>query len=294
LTEELSTARLSLLTAYESRDKLLYVEAPALRNQYMEKIGSIEEAVLEAELDVSLLQRKIELIQIAKNRREVIDEQAIDEQLAAEKEGRLTELEETDRTLKQLPELTEEQKIQLQEQYKSITSDFHPALNHNLTATQKHLYERAIETYKNQDVDAMQLIYDMLYGSDGTDISFKMSISNEDATLEERRRDYKHLADAIAADFSLAKLLYANFTKLQEDAVVLTEIQNYVRERESVEKEIESIRKEFPFNAVDTINNPQKTEQYLTELRTRAQRCEEEKAELEEKIQSMLEVESNE
>ena len=72
LAQEQQATRLALLAAYETKDRLLYVEAPALRQEYMLKIGTQEEKVLEAELSVAMLRRKLELIQTAINRREPV------------------------------------------------------------------------------------------------------------------------------------------------------------------------------------------------------------------------------
>lgn len=59
-------SRLALIGAYEYRDKLLYIDAPELRKRYMDTFGAAEDEVLKAELEVSLLRRKTELIQIEK------------------------------------------------------------------------------------------------------------------------------------------------------------------------------------------------------------------------------------
>ena len=86
LAREVTSSRMALVRLYENRDRLLYVEAPQLRKKYMDVIGVYEEPVLQAELEVSLLRRKVELIQIAINRREPVDLIAIDTQLEKEKQ----------------------------------------------------------------------------------------------------------------------------------------------------------------------------------------------------------------
>ena len=69
LAQEVESAQNALLTRIEQLDTLRYVEAPKLRNEYMVKIGTTEDEVLNAELDAKMLQRKLELIQIKRNRR---------------------------------------------------------------------------------------------------------------------------------------------------------------------------------------------------------------------------------
>ena len=86
LQREVSSSRMALVTLYENRDRLLYVEAPPLRKRYMDIFGAVEEPVLEAELEVSLLRRKVEMIQTALNRREPVDLAAIDARLQDERE----------------------------------------------------------------------------------------------------------------------------------------------------------------------------------------------------------------
>ena len=64
LAQEVESAQNALLTRIEQLDTLRYVEAPKLHNEYMVKIGTTEDEVLNAELDAKMLQRKLELIQI--------------------------------------------------------------------------------------------------------------------------------------------------------------------------------------------------------------------------------------
>lgn len=288
LIKEVASSRMALVGLYEQKDKLLYVEAPSIRKRYMDSIGIFEESVLEAELDVSLLRRKAELIQIAVNRREPIDMKAINARLKSERERKVAELESTDRTLNELPQLSEQEQHTLQRQYRSITSSFHPAMNPNITDTQKELYAKAQEAYRMQDVEAMKLIYDMLFNpedpSGSTDITENLS-----SIAQERREKYREMASALATDYTLAKKLYPFFKPLEEDAVVRDSLETYNAQRKSVEEEIASIRAGFPFNAVPTLNDKNKTEEYLAELRVRAAQCETEKTELELRIKKLTE-----
>ena len=93
----------------------------------------------------------------------------------------------------------------------------------------------------------------------------------------------------LSTDYYLAKKLYDSFAPLEEDQVMLDMIDRYEATRKEVEEEIAEIRSGFPFNALSTINDRKKTEEYLAELRLRAARCEREKAELEAQIASMTE-----
>lgn len=288
LTREVATSRMALISVYENRDRLLYVEAPPLRQRYMDQFGTVEEAVLQAELEVSLLRRKAEMIQIAINRREPIDQAAIDQKLEEEKEQQISELEQNDRTLHELPQLTDQQAHTIQRQYREITGSFHPAMNPDATETQRELYEKAVEAYKMQDVEAMKVIYESLFLSADPVVS---GVPREDKTPSsmERREDYRVLASELATDYLLAKKLYDCFVPLEEDRVVMDTLRSYDDQRRAVEEEIQQIRSGFPFNAVATMNDPMKSKAYLAELQVRANRCEEEKAELEKKISALTE-----
>lgn len=290
LAREVASSRMALVGLYENRDRLLYVEAPQFRKKYMEAIGVYEEPVLQAELEVSLLRRKVELIQIAINRREPVDLIAIDMQLEKEKQEKVSELENADLTLNELPQLSEQQTRTMQRQYREITGRFHPSMNANLTETQKELYQKALEAYKMQDFEAMKLIYDMLISPvELGGISLSLGIGEGEDSPEQRRAEYRDIATKLSTDYLLAKKLYSCFVPLEEDSVVLDMLHEYDEQRKMVESEITKVRKSFPFNAVETLNDRSKTEEYLTELRLRAKRCEEERTNLEKKIATMTE-----
>ena len=66
-------------------------------------------------------------------------------------------------------------------------------------------------------------------------------------------------------------------------------LQRYEEERRKVDEQIKQIRSGFPFNAVETMKDSAKTEDYLAELRVRKKRSEEEIAALEKQINQMME-----
>ena len=55
--KEVLAIKYALLVALEKRDSLLYISSPALREEYMQKIGVYEEQVLKAELEVTLAEK---------------------------------------------------------------------------------------------------------------------------------------------------------------------------------------------------------------------------------------------
>ncbi len=289
LTREVASSRMALVNLYEARDKLLYVEAPKLRAQYMDLIGGAENPVLEAELEVSMLRRKLELIRIAVNRREPLDMEKIDAVLEEEKKQKVTEVENSDLTLQELPNLTEEQQRTMQRRYKEITSVFHPAIHADLTEAQRTLYEKAVEAYQMQDAEAMRIIYEALFPAE----DMEMDLCVENVRQEDPREDYRRMARALSIDYFLAKKLYDCFLPLEEDRVVLDTLHTCDARSREVQDEIEKIRQGFPFNAAETMSDPEKTAEYLEELRFRGRQCEEEKRELERKIEELVKEYAN-
>lgn len=81
LRSEVFSAKCALLTLYEQMERLQYIDGPRLEQEYMDKVGNFEQKVIEAEIEYELLQEKQKMIQTALNRREVIDEVAIDAEI---------------------------------------------------------------------------------------------------------------------------------------------------------------------------------------------------------------------
>lgn len=283
---EAASSRMALISIYEKKDRLLYVDAPALRQRYLSIFGNEENLVLQSELEASLLRRKIELIQTAINRRESVDLEQIDEQIEKEKEQKLSELEQSDTTLNELPQLSEDDMCTLKKLYHEITEAYHPAVNPNLSETQRELYQKAVEAYKMQDVDAMRTIHEGLFVPDTGDHVPTSCLHQK--TPEELREDYREYAAFLTSDYSLAKKLYPLFAPLEEDMIVTRSINEYEARRKEAEREIADIMEAFPFNAVATMNDPAKIEEYRAELRIRARRAESEKTELGVRIEELL------
>ena len=293
LHAEIRTRKMALVMLYETQDHMLYVEAPPLRQKYMELFGAQEEDVLQAELETSMLRRKLELIQAAVNRREPIDLEAIEAGVEEEKQKKIRELEREDITLEELPQLSEEDQKELQTIYRDITSRFHPEINKKITETQKDLYQKAVEAYKMQNLDAMKLIYEML---NDTGRKLQLEFTTEAYIMTEKeaqRSEYRKLADSLATDYTLVKKVYPAFIPLEEDQLVLEGLDQYEELYQSVDARVDEIRAGFPFNAADVINSPEKAEDYRAELRIRQKRAEEERAELEVKISNLLETNVN-
>lgn len=286
LAQEVESAQNALLTRIEQLDTLRYVEAPKLRSEYMVKIGTSEEEVLDAELNTKMLQRKLELIQIKRNRREPIDMAEIDQQIEAERKELLEQAEVADAAGQQLLQLTEEQQDELQKLYHKIVENFHPQVHPNLTDTEKALYEKAVEAYRSRNLDALKLIDEILF-KDNISLVLQASLSIDDAEDDEQHA--AALAEALSADYTLAKQLYPYFEPSQQDAVLRSAAERYTVQCEETEDEIEQLRQTFPFTAQSTLADSEKTKAYLEQLSLRKLRALDAQKTLTQKINSIME-----
>lgn len=285
LAQEVESAQNALLTRIEQLDTLRYVEAPKLRNEYMVKIGTTEDEVLNAELDAKMLQRKLELIQIKRNRREPIDMAEIDQQIEAERKELLAQAETANAASQRLPQLTEEQQAELQELYQKIVEGFHPQVHPNLTDTEKALYEKAVDAYRNRNLAALKLIDEILF-KDGIAFALKTTLS---VVEEDEQQQAAVLAEALSADYTLAKQLYPYFVPQQQDAVLRSAAERYTAQRTALEAEIEQLQRVFPFTARETLASEEKTKAYLEQLTLRKLRAQDAEKQLTQKLNRIME-----
>ena len=279
LAQEVESAQNALLTRIEQLDTLRYVEAPKLRNEYMVKIGTTEDEVLNAELDAKMLQRKLELIQIKRNRREPIDMAEIDQQIEAERQAMLVQAETDDAASQRLPQLTEEQQAELQELYHKIVEGFHPQVHPNLTDTEKALYEKAVDAYRNRNLAALKLIDEILFKDD---IAFALKTTLS-VVEEEEQQQAAVLAEALSAVLPLLA------GEEGQDAVLRAAAERYTVQREETETEIEQLRQTFPFTAQATLAAPEKTKAYLEQLTLRKFRAQDAEKQLTQKLNRIME-----
>lgn len=285
LEQEVLAIKYALLVALEKRDKLLYVEEPALREEYMQKIGVYEEQVLKAELEVTLAEKKKQLIQIAINRREPVDLEAIEQQLEEERKQQLEQLNQNYKRDSLQSNLSQEERDELQNLYKEIVRDFHPEVHKELTDFQKQLYKRALSAYQKQQLEELRLVHEMLYAKDTAELTFEIS-----ADIEVKVGDAAEIAEQLMEDYSLAAEVFECFEPLEEDGILLSAKQQYEAREQSIWMEIEKIQTRFPFIAKETLQNEEMTKEYLKSLERRMNSCSESLTELNEQITEMLGV----
>ena len=284
LEKEVLAIKYALLVALEKRDKLLYVEEPALREEYMQKIGVYEEQVLKAELEVNLAEKKKQLIQTSINRREPVDLEAIEKQLEEERKEQLEQLNQNYKRDSLQSNLSQEEREELQNLYKEIVRDFHPEVHKELTEFQKQLYKRSLAAYQKQQLEELRLVHEMLYAKDAEELTFEIPI-----TTEVEQGETLEIVEQLMEDYSLAAEVFECFAPMEEDGVLLSAKQQYEAREQSVWIEMKQIQTRFPFIAKETLESEELTNEYLKSLETRMSVCREQTAELNRQIVVMLE-----
>lgn len=284
LYSEVMSARNALLTLYEQMDKMKFIEGPQLEQQYMDLVGSEEETIIPLEIKCELLKKKQQLIQAAINRREPVDEAAIDAQINALWEEKLQEAGGTIPPGTGCYSLSQGQLDDLQELYQKIVKSFHPHMHPEITENQKLLFDKAQEAYRRRDMAALQLIYDMLTSTEGETMTMTLTLSfsvAEDDGEAERQ--------SFTTDYTLAKKLYSCFVPTAEEVTIREEQQRCQEKQEQVMEQLEAMKQHFPFNAAQMLADPAQLEDYKRQLALRKYDAEKMIQKLENEIQSMLE-----
>ena len=288
LEKEVLAIKYALLVALEKRDQLLYIEAPALREEYMQKIGAYEEQVIKAELEVALAEKKKQLIQTALNRREAVDLEAIEKQLEEERKQKVEQLNQNYKKDSMQSNLSQEEREELQNLYKEIVRDFHPEVHKEITDFQKQLYKRAVAAYQKQKLEELRLVHEMLNAKGTAEISFEIRIGVSEGASTQEEAD--QIAQQLTEDYSLAAEVFTCFEPLEEDGILLSAKQQYEAKEQGVWMEIEKIQSGFPFIAKETLQSEELTKEYLKSLESRMNLCNESLAELNGQITEMLGV----
>ena len=288
---DLLSDRLAFLKAAEENNRLLYIEKPNLERLYKTLIGNYEQSVMEKELEAELMQRKVELIQAKINRREPIDMEAIEAMLAEERQSRLDEINGMGGSDKQLTSEADEtdsaeDTAKLQSLYSEIMKNFHPELNPNATATQKELFDKALEAYKNRDLDALQLIYDMLFEVvEGSGMEIEIPISFSVAGAD---KEIEEIVEYYSTDYELARMLYPFFTPMKEDEILRIKSESMHAKLAECLEANEMLQKSFPYDAREVILDEKKREEYLAALRYREMNAEHDITDCQKRIKEMV------
>ncbi len=283
LLMEVTVARCALLALYEKQDSLKMVERPALERKYMETVGKDEQEVIRQEIECELLAEKEQMIQTALNRREPVDEAAIDAKIDQLRKEKIGEAMDIDSDWSEIEGLDGEDKDALQELYRQIVQNYHPQMHPDLPEAHKLLYEKAQDAYRRRDLDALQLIWDTLTSTEGASMGVTMTlefgISSQSA--EEQLEE-------LSTDYTLTKLIYESFVATEAERAARDELDRCKQETLRVMEEMDHIRQEFPFSAAEMLSDPAQIEAYKKELELRRFEAERNIRRMKERIRNML------
>lgn len=287
--KEVAVVEYALLVALEKRDNLLYMEEPALKEEYMQKIGVYEEQALKLELEVSLQEKKKQMIQAAINRREPVDLEKMEQLLEEERTKQLERLNQTYKVGQYSDgTLTEEEKEELQKLHKEIVQEYHPQVHNDMTAYQKDLFQKALNAYKRKNLESLRLIHKMLFRkeeNEGMLLELSLSVSFSKKTEEQ---DLEETVKKLMEDYSLAAELYSCFESLEEDAILIETKKRYEEKQVAVCSEIDMILNRFPFIAKQTLRDEDKLKDYLNSVHGRINSARIRLEELQKEIASMV------
>ena len=282
LYSEVSAVRSALLTLYEQIDKMKLIEGPQLEQQYMEQVGHIEEAIIKQEIECELLEEKRKMIQTALNRRQNIDEAAIDAEIDKLRQQKLQEAMGTPPNT--AGSLTGAQTDALQELYRTIVQNFHPQMHPEMTESQRELFQKAQDAYRRRDMAALQLIYDMLASTEGEPMNLTLTL-----TLGEGTGDDDTERRSFATDYSLAKRLYACFVPTTEDVTIQEELERCQEKQQQAMNQVDMLKQEFPFTAAEMLADSDQIEAYRKQLEHGRFEAEGKDQKRQAEIQSMME-----
>lgn len=230
LKNEVEKMRTELSMLLLERDELQFVICKNIETEYMLKLGSIEYKAYEAQCAALRLKRKIELIQVKKNRQEKVIISAIEETLDtefAEYQKRLDEqIDKMNDALKRSKAevLSDEDSKKLKKLYRKIVKALHPDINPDVSEAQVQLFDNAVQAYKNGDLNTLRIIGEMVGNS----------------PLPEQHKDA--------------------LTQLNEEKERLQHLLKAIRDS------IEQIKSEFPYTMKEIIEDEEQTEQKKKEL----------------------------
>ena len=286
LRKEVTSSKCALLTLYEQRDKLLYIDGPQLEREYMDKIGSYEETIIKEEIECELLQKKQQMIQAAINRREPIDEAAIDAEI--EKLRQEMYLEAISMPVPQeFAELSGEQSDELQDLYREIVQEFHPQMHPELNEVHHKLFQKAQDAYRLRDITALRLIHDMLFSTKEDESAFSLMLELM-VGINLAEDEEETLKEVNMTDYSMVAKLYSSFIPTVEEASIKEELSRFKSQTDQVMQEMDRMRTTFPYTAAEMLSDPEKIREYREELEHRLFVAKEEILRRTEEIRTML------
>lgn len=168
LKEQLDILKTEYVKLLNDKDVLENWGKPQLEALYATRIGVYKLELLELQLNIKALKRKLELVRasLAKNTKPDFDEieLIIAGELAQAQLQIMQQAEHIKASKSLLSNLDSPQRsAELRNLFRSLAKDLHPDVNPDLTDQQKNIWNLALEAYQNGDVEklkALSLIYE--------------------------------------------------------------------------------------------------------------------------------------
>lgn len=224
-------------------DELELVICKNIQNEYWLKFGELEKLAYEKECIALRLKRKIELIQRCINLQEPIDLLEIEEKLDIEFEEYQLKLQDyiyninLAKELSKLDRLSLDETKKLKSLYLKIIKIIHPDLNKNFSMTDKILFQRAIEAYKNGDLIGLETI-DLILSSKDYIVPIENSIellNSKKSKLLSQINKIKEKINNIKNEYPYKfKFILESVSRTKERELQLAEVIAHFSEAENI------------------------------------------------------------
>lgn len=287
LGKELATAQDALLSLYEEIEKMIAIDGARLRQTYLANFGALETQVMQAELSACLLQKKLELARVYINRRQKIDWDAIEGQIDLERKRMLAEADQGEASAKNaIPQLTAEEEAELQGLYHKVIADFHPQTNPAMTSTQKELFEKATQAYRERNTEELRLILKML-GDSAQWVHLELSMNLNISFDSDLSGDILKIEELLHEDYTLAAKIYPMLQHTEQEEQLIETTRKYQAMLQEQKERAARLQTQFPFSAREMLNEPQKINDYRDELTFRLKIAQREQEELQRLLDQM-------
>lgn len=166
--KEISNLKEQISKLILKRDQILFVECENIKMKYNLCFGSLEYKLFKLQCDVQKQKRKIEMIRTFLNRDEKpnfdLIENKLDEEFKNYKNVLNNILDNINDALDRnnSESLSDEEIKELKSQYRKIVKKLHPDLNSDITDRELKLFQKAVEAYKNADLDTINYIAELV------------------------------------------------------------------------------------------------------------------------------------
>ncbi len=236
--EQLKVKRAALkeqcATLFELLAHLESVEAPAIKSDYMMRIGQLEHRVFELKTELKRWQRRFEMRQASLNRGEKPSLLAIEAALDMEFSNYMKEIEKQLEEIKkavlhcEAEKMSEESSNEIRIAYHNAAKRLHPDLNPNLNENARNLWLQIQSAYDNQEWSKFRFLVGLIDG-----------VVSEEKTFESDQ---------------------SGMALLEKSVAVLTE-----RSAE-LSKRIKEIKSKEPFTYLSLLDNPKKVAERQAQL----------------------------